>query len=172
MAYPTTIDSFTVNVDGVDYVLAADVNELQTAIVAAETALGISAYTAWTPVITQSGVVTHTVTFAGYKLLSTKMCHLIANLVVTGAGTGANVITISGWPSAINPYQMGNYAAVGVGTVLDTGTNIYPAIAFLYNTATAIQFHWQPTGNYLGVNPNFALANTDEITLDCLWRIV
>src|SRR4030042_188506 len=40
MAYPGSLDSFTANVDDVDDVLAADVNELQTAIVAIETELG------------------------------------------------------------------------------------------------------------------------------------
>lgn len=40
MAYPNTIDSYTANTDNVDDVIAADVNELQTAIVAIETELG------------------------------------------------------------------------------------------------------------------------------------
>jgi len=40
MAYPGSLDSFTANTDDVDDVLAADVNELQTAIVAIETELG------------------------------------------------------------------------------------------------------------------------------------
>ena len=40
MAYPASLDSFTANTDGVDDVVAADVNELQTAIVAIETELG------------------------------------------------------------------------------------------------------------------------------------
>lgn len=40
MAYPTSIDSFTANTDGVDDVIAADVNELQTAIAAVEAELG------------------------------------------------------------------------------------------------------------------------------------
>jgi hypothetical protein len=40
MAYPASIDSFTTNTDGVDDVVAADVNELQAAIVNIETELG------------------------------------------------------------------------------------------------------------------------------------
>lgn len=40
MGYPTAPDSFTPNVDGVDEVVAADINELQTAITAIETELG------------------------------------------------------------------------------------------------------------------------------------
>jgi len=41
MAYPTTLDDFTPHVDGVDDVMAADVNELQTAIEAIQAKLGI-----------------------------------------------------------------------------------------------------------------------------------
>ncbi len=40
MAYPATLDSFSTKVDGVTDVLAADINNLQTAVVAIETALG------------------------------------------------------------------------------------------------------------------------------------
>ena len=40
MAYPASIDSFTAKTDGVDNVMAADVNKLHTAIVAVETELG------------------------------------------------------------------------------------------------------------------------------------
>lgn len=40
MSYPSTLDSFTPKSDGVDYYMALDVNELQTAITAVETELG------------------------------------------------------------------------------------------------------------------------------------
>ena len=38
--FPTTLDDFTPHIDGVDDVMAADVNELQTAIEAIEAKLG------------------------------------------------------------------------------------------------------------------------------------
>lgn len=41
MAYPSTIDSPTTNVDNVDVIYAADVNNLQTAVVALETKVGV-----------------------------------------------------------------------------------------------------------------------------------
>jgi hypothetical protein len=41
MAYPTTLDDFTPHVDGVDEIMALDVNELQAAIEAIEAKLGI-----------------------------------------------------------------------------------------------------------------------------------
>jgi hypothetical protein len=63
-------------------------------------------------------------------------------------------------------------AAVGVGVVYDNGTAFYPAIVCIAGgDLTKVQFWWQPTGNVLGANPNFALANTDEIYLDCSWEI-
>lgn len=40
MAYPSTVDSYTAKTDGVDHVLAAHVNTLQTSVVAIETELG------------------------------------------------------------------------------------------------------------------------------------
>jgi len=172
MAFPSTIDSFTINVDGVDYVLAADVNELQTAIVAIETALGIGTaiYADWTPEIRQGGsTIARTVTAAKYRLVG-KMCHLVMNVTMTAAGAAGNAVNIQGWPSAINPYQMGSSPTVGLGVVVDTGTATYPALAFIPG-GNQIQFYWLPTQNYVGVNPSFALANTDEINLDCVWRI-
>lgn len=42
MPYPSTIDSPTANLDNVDVIYAADVNELQTAVVALETKLGVT----------------------------------------------------------------------------------------------------------------------------------
>lgn len=41
MAYPTTLDSFTANVDNVDVIYASDINELQTAITSLETKVGV-----------------------------------------------------------------------------------------------------------------------------------
>ncbi len=40
MTYPSTLDNFTAKTDDVDYVMAQDVNELQTAVEAIETELG------------------------------------------------------------------------------------------------------------------------------------
>ena len=42
MAYPSTIDSPTANVDNVDVIYASDVNELQTAVVALENKVGVN----------------------------------------------------------------------------------------------------------------------------------
>ena len=42
--YPGSLDSYTVNTDGIDDVMAVDVNELQSAIVAIETKLGLTGY--------------------------------------------------------------------------------------------------------------------------------
>ncbi len=41
MAYPTSLDSFTANVDNVDVIYASDVNELQTAIQSLESKVGV-----------------------------------------------------------------------------------------------------------------------------------
>jgi hypothetical protein len=128
-----------------------------------------AAWTDWTPTVTQSGAVTVTVTFAKYLVVA-KKATLLAKLAVTGAGTGGNSILLGGWPAGTNPSGLGAGSAVGVGTIKDTGVQFYYAILVLQG-ATTLAFYWQPTSNYLGLSPNFALANTDEIHINASWMI-
>lgn len=165
--YPGAIDSFDTHVDNVDDVMAADVNDLNDAVVAIQTES--FTWTTWTPVLTQGVAKTHTVTSAKYKVIG-KMCHMICALVCTEAGAAATAITVSGWPAALDPYQMGTYAGLGTGGVYDVGVTFYTAI-LVPAGASGVQIFWPPTGAYIGVNPNITLANTDEIYINGLWRI-
>jgi hypothetical protein len=170
--YPTTLDSYSTKTDGVDDVMAEDVNNLQDAVVAIETELGtnpVTDWTDWTPVVTQSGNVTLTVTYAKYQVVR-KKATLLCKVAITGSGTGANAIVVSGWPSAINPSGLGAGSAVGIGTIKDTGVQYYYGLAVLQG-ATSVGYWWQPTSAYLGINPNFALANTDEMHINVSWMI-
>jgi len=63
MAYPASLDSFTAKTDSVDDVMAADVNELQTAIVATETELGTDVAGSATDLKTR---LAHSINDAGY----------------------------------------------------------------------------------------------------------
>ena len=57
--YPTSLDSYTTKTDGVDDVMAVDVNELQSAIAAIEAKLGIGALTAGRlPFVSAAGGIT------------------------------------------------------------------------------------------------------------------
>ena len=218
--YPAAIDSFDTHVDNVDDVMAADVNDLNDAVVAIETELGIqprhtaavaptvnddtaysvgtiwtnttadeiwicidntdtaavwhnvgSAWNTWTPTITQSGAVAATVTRARYKIVN-KICHTEVSLAVTAAGTAANAIVIGGQPAAIQPsysYTPGGFP-IGVAQVVNAGTATYVAnVATL--TATTFQFRAGATDNWVGVNPNFALANGDFIFFTATYEV-
>lgn len=126
----------------------------------------VAVWTDWTPTLTQSGTVTATVTFARYKLSDANEVKLEVRLAVTGTGTGANAITISNLP-----YQIRNSSnsAKGTARITDTGTATYAAIVTALS-ATQIQFTEANTGQAVGVNPNFALANTDVISFECTYE--
>jgi photosystem II stability/assembly factor-like uncharacterized protein len=124
----------------------------------------------WTPVVTQTVNVTVTVNRATYQVQG-KWVHIMCNLVVTGAGTAGTAIEVSGWPAAILALNPGTYGVAGIGGVFDNGANVYDGFVFFYGAITSVRFYWQPSGNYIGVNPNFALANTDEIYMNCNWEI-
>lgn len=62
MAYPASLDSFTAKTDDVDDVMAADINELQVAIVATETELGVNPAGSCTDVTTR---LAHSINDAG-----------------------------------------------------------------------------------------------------------
>ena len=90
MAYPASLDSFTANTDGVDEVIAADVNELQTAIVAIETELGADPAGTAANVVTRLAIAT---TPAGYLKLTPGDTKTIATGVITITGNYHKVDT-------------------------------------------------------------------------------
>ena len=167
MSYPTTIDSFATNVDGVDYVLAADMNAVQTAAVAIETALGVAAWVDWTPTIAQSGAVTVTITTAKYKIIN-GIVHIEVSLTVTGAGTGNNAIVIGGQPAAI---QGTTNSVIGIGVIVDFGTQLYIGAIIIAGATNWQIFRDGGGGSAIGINPNFALAVDDSIRLQASYKV-
>jgi hypothetical protein len=87
--------------------------------------------------------------------------HARLSCTVTGTGTGANAIVISGLPA------MAFYAseiAIGSGLIVDAGTSNYPGVV-IPESATSVKIYaQQATSTAIGQNPNFALANTDRIS--------
>lgn len=117
----------------------------------------------WTPTVTQLGAVTVTVVRARYTV-NNDTVHMYVELSATGAGTGANAITIGGIPSTILPQIVtgGDIAPLGTATVVDQGTQTYYGF-LVASTTTAWHIADSNTRGLIGVNPNFALANTDSI---------
>lgn len=125
-----------------------------------DNSLATSNATSWTPVITQSGTVTKTVTYATYVQVGGWTKGWV-DLAVTGAGTGANLITVS-TPSTA---AASNNIPVGSGFVQDASVNTYP-VAVLLNSTTLFAFTRSDVvvaGGVGNSDPNFALANTDRI---------
>jgi hypothetical protein len=120
----------------------------------------------WTPVITQSGTVTHTATYARYSRngrLITAECLL----AVTGSGTGANPITVSLPATAA---QAGNMA-IGSGYIYDSvgppnATN-YCGVAIASTTSVAAMMPTSgDSGSFLGQGVfTAALASGDVVSL-------
>jgi len=150
--------------------LAAKIHELQRRIEALETLEtigGTGVWIDWTPTITQSGAVTCTVTEAKYIVIG-KVCMVQIKLGVTSAGTGGNAIVIGGQPAAMRPALARQ--TIGTAAILDTGTASYWAFVFC-DTVTTWSFIDPGTRGNVGINPNFALANTDGISLTATYRV-
>lgn len=134
-------------------------------------AIPITNWTTWTPTITQSGSVTFTNTYCRYMVIE-KLVHVTGVLAVTSAGTANNVIAVGSLPAAIGLPGAGY--PLGVGLVLNQTTAYYMG-AMLSQSATSFAFvvHNDPTvaGNYIGANPNFALASGDIIYFNGAWEI-
>lgn len=168
--YPTSIDSYSAKVDGVDDVLAAHINDPQDAIVAIETALGVAAWNDWTPTITQSGAVSISISYAKYKIIN-KMAIIIAQINMTGAGTGGNDIVIGNIPAAIQSLHAGGTITMsGFATVLDSGTTIYVG-SLIGASASTFKIIINQNAGYLGSIPNLALASGDSISLIATHRV-
>lgn len=129
----------------------------------------LAEWTDWTPTVTQSGAVTVTVTEAKYSIIG-DVCHIYAKLAVTGTGTANNAIVIGGQPAAAQPAVTG--ITPGTGTVSDSGIGTYPGLLQLVG-ATDFRL-LDTTGaayDYIGISPNFALANGDTIEFSATYRV-
>jgi hypothetical protein len=67
---------------------------------------------------------------------------------------------------------MTTYNTCGGGTIARIGITLYAGPAILAGATAIYPVYWQPTGNYAGTNPNFALAIGDQIYLNATWSLV
>ena len=128
--------------------------------------MAISEWTSFSPTVTQSGAVTKTNTYSKYKSYGGTV-EVIAYLTMTGAGTGNNVITVSLPVTGITATGL----VIGCGEVVDTGsqrisTNVY------VNTTTTVKFLSTAGAltDFVGKDPNFALASGDTIAFTCRYE--
>lgn len=118
--------------------------------------LGMAAWTAYTPTLTQSVTVAKTVTRATYfKIGRLTVVHF--NLAITGAGTSGAAIE-AGLPVAAAHAN----AAGGSFYYFDAGSTIYTGTV-VGNTTTTVRFYVSANGNPMGINPTFGAASSDQL---------
>lgn len=125
----------------------------------------------WTPVVTQSGSVTVTVTYAKF-IVDRRLVKVSLSLAVTGSGTGGNAIIVSGLPARIQiPTPHTAQRTIGAGHVLDNSVPAYYFGRVAPLGVDDMRFIIDGVANYVGITPNFALASGDQISIDAAWEL-
>lgn len=132
-----------------DKVLAADWTDVF--------ALGVDAWTAYTPTLTQSATITKTVTSAQYSR-SGRIIVGQATLVATSAGTAANAVLV-GLPVA----SAGAGPVGGQMFVLDASTGIWHVGPALMATTTSVGMAVQGATGFFGAS--ITIASGDNIRI-------
>ena len=128
----------------------------------------VSTWPTWAPTLTQSGTVTHTVTYARYYRIGT-LVNAFAVLTVTGTGTANNVITVSLPFTAVS-------VGWGYGRVFDTSTNLMASgMTHLQSTTTmCVLDGMSPTNNLrlgqTGAAFALGLASGDSVLMGALYE--
>lgn len=122
----------------------------------------------WTPTVTQSVSVAATIIYARYITIG-RLVLVECRLAITGTGTAGNAILVDGIPAAIAPVHSGNQAdARGTFIIFDASVGWYTGSLYP-NSNSNIAFKIDG-GTIVGINPNFALANTDRIGFSAAWE--
>lgn len=132
-----------------------------------EQVLTIGTWTSYTPTLTQSTTVTKTVNYAKYLKVGRAVMFAV-DLAVTGAGTGANAVTLTvPVTAAVTNLQ------IGPGAVYDSSAStLYNGNAFLV-TATTVNIWPGPDGaaSALGVRDfTAALAANDLVRVSGIYE--
>ena len=131
----------------------------------------IGAWTSYTPVVTQNGARTVTVNYAEYSQIN-KLCFVNLDLSLTNAGTTDNLVTVS---LPVNFSSSTGQRTSGSGLLYDLSATDVILLTAVYNSASTVRFITETTTDPvsgLGVNPAFALASGDVISLSLVYETV
>jgi hypothetical protein len=141
-----------------DILTAADLN-----------AIGV--WTAYTPTVTQNGTRTVTVNHAEYCQIN-KLCLVNLDVTLTDAGTTANLVTVT---VPVNFSSATTARVSGSGLLYDLSATDVVLLTAVYNSASTVRFVTETTTDPvsgLGVNPAFALASGDVLSLSLVYETV
>jgi len=131
--------------------------------VAAVFTTGDTAWTSYTPTLTQTATVTKTVTCAAYCKIG-RLVIAQVQLAVTSAGTSGGAVLIGLPVTASASGRM-----CGSMSISSTGTSVYTHGPALANT-TSVFGMLTTVGNYYGVNPTTALASGNVIQATLMYE--
>jgi len=149
-SYPTSLDSYSTKLNNINTVAAGDVNDLQDAVVALQTALGTGAVTrtAWTPTYSYASG-TNTITYetantGGWYAQAGKVVFFTLRISVTGiSGTGSGNIVLS-LPSAATT---GNFSLSSVAVNTASGTwTVFPIVGRVISNSAGLNLFSYASG--------------------------
>lgn len=129
--------------------------------------VGFSAYSAYTPVITQNGARTTSALVARYVKFG-RMVNCSGYAAISNAGTAGNALTVS----LPIPAATTSGIIIGSGMFYDASADDTYALVVAADTSTTIKFYTSSTtgGTAFGVNPSLAVANTDFLSWEATYE--
>ena len=109
--------------------------------------VGVDAWPAYTPTLTQGATVTKTVAYGKYQKTGRKVT-AEASMSVTGAGTAANVL-LFGLPVAA---VAGSQTAIGDAVLFDASTGFFYSGTAVIHDANTAKFVGNGASNYIGIS--------------------
>jgi hypothetical protein len=135
------------------------------------TPLSAESWIDFTPTVTQGATPTFTVTYARYRVIG-KTGFITLKIAITAgtSGTAGTVISIGGWPTAINPANPSGSSVIGEFFITDSGTAFYSGVV-VSNSSTTMRMMAHNSGNYVGNVPNFGLTTNDTLSINVQYNI-
>lgn len=130
-------------------------------------AVTTTAVQTWTPVVTQSGTVSHTANEARY-VRNGCVVSAWASLTMGASGTANNPVVVT--LPVTGSGHLSN-SIVGSGVVV-TPTNTYTVVAYTTSGLASVAFRMTVSGNSpFGATPNLALASGDTIRFQVTYTV-
>ena len=142
---------------------------LQTQLAGKADTTGNGAWTSYTPQVDQGATtnIAKSIGYAKYILLG-KLCICNVHMTLSASGTAGSLVTVTlPFTSAV-----GSPVRIGMGHVYDNSTNTRYVGAAELNSLTQVNFvgSWS-AGNGWGVNPNLAVASSDQIAFSVSFEV-